>query len=53
MSTVEIRVCGRYKLGQKIGSGSYGTVYLAKNVQSGIDVAIKVEEIKARHPQLL
>jgi hypothetical protein len=32
MSVVELRVAGRYKLGPKIGSGSYGNIYLAKNV---------------------
>jgi serine/threonine protein kinase len=53
MSIIELRVCGRYKLGPKIGVGSFGSIYLAKNVQSNSDVAIKIEEVKAKHPQLL
>ena len=50
MSIIELRVCGRYKLGPKIGVGSFGSIYLAKNVQSDTDVAIKIEEIKSKHP---
>ncbi|CAD8208806.1 unnamed protein product [Paramecium octaurelia] len=53
MSIIELRVCGRYKLGPKIGVGSFGQIYLAKNVQSNQDVAIKIEEVKSKHPQLL
>ena len=34
MSIVEVRVCGRYKLGAKIGLGAFGSIYLAKNVQN-------------------
>jgi len=33
----------KYKIGVKIGSGSFGEIYLAKNLKSGEDVAIKVE----------
>ncbi len=32
MSIVEVRVCGRYKLGPKIGNGAFGAIFLAKNV---------------------
>ena len=32
MSIVEVRVCGRYKLGPRIGTGTFGNIYLAKNV---------------------
>ncbi|KAL4506522.1 hypothetical protein ABPG72_000093 [Tetrahymena utriculariae] len=53
MSIVEVRVCGRYKLGSRIGTGSFGSIYLAKNVQTNTEVAVKMEEIKSRHPQLL
>lgn len=53
MSIVEVRVCGRYKLGAKLGNGHWGTIYLAKNVQTGAELAIKTEEASAKHPQLL
>ncbi len=50
MSTVELRVCGRYKLLNRIGVGTFGSIYLAKNVQNNTEVAIKMEEIKSKHP---
>jgi len=46
MNIVEVRVCGRYKLGAKIGNGTFGSIYLARNVQTNTEVAIKTEEIK-------
>ncbi|GMI70399.1 casein kinase I, CASEIN KINASE I-LIKE 11 [Hibiscus trionum] len=44
---------GKFKLGRKIGSGSFGELYLAVNVQSGEEVAAKLESVKTKHPQLL
>ncbi|KAL3726955.1 hypothetical protein ACJRO7_031803 [Eucalyptus globulus] len=43
---------GKFKLGRKIGSGSFGELYLGINVQSGEEVAIKLESVKTKHPQL-
>ncbi|XP_042516296.1 casein kinase 1-like protein 10 isoform X2 [Macadamia integrifolia] len=43
---------GKYKLGRKIGSGSFGELYLGVNIQSGEEVAIKLEPVKTKHPQL-
>ncbi|KAI3742685.1 hypothetical protein L1987_60378 [Smallanthus sonchifolius] len=43
---------GKFKLGRKIGSGSFGELYLGVNVQIGEEVAIKLESVKTRHPQL-
>uniref|UniRef100_A0A8C6SIK9 non-specific serine/threonine protein kinase n=1 Tax=Neogobius melanostomus TaxID=47308 RepID=A0A8C6SIK9_9GOBI len=40
-------------LGSKIGSGSFGDIYLAINITNGEEVAVKLESQKARHPQLL
>jgi len=53
MSIIEIRVGGRYKLRHKIGSGSFGDIYLAKNVQTNEEVAVKMEETKTKYPQLI
>ncbi|XP_052519374.1 casein kinase I-like [Budorcas taxicolor] len=44
---------GKYKLVKKIGSGSFGKVYLAIDITNGEQVAVKLEPQKARQPQLL
>ncbi|KAH7577692.1 hypothetical protein JRO89_XS01G0285700 [Xanthoceras sorbifolium] len=43
---------GKFKLGRKIGSGSFGELYLGVNVQTGEEVAVKLEPVKTKHPQL-
>ncbi|XP_010671010.1 casein kinase 1-like protein 10 isoform X2 [Beta vulgaris subsp. vulgaris] len=43
---------GKFKLGRKIGSGSFGELYLGINVQTGEEVAVKLETVKTKHPQL-
>uniref|UniRef100_A0A0E0CSW3 non-specific serine/threonine protein kinase n=1 Tax=Oryza meridionalis TaxID=40149 RepID=A0A0E0CSW3_9ORYZ len=45
-------VGGKFKLGKKIGSGSFGELFLAVNVQTGEEVAVKLENVKTKHPQL-
>ncbi|KAL6527701.1 Casein kinase 1-like protein 11 [Orobanche minor] len=45
-------VGGKFKLGRKIGSGSFGELYLGVNIQNGEEVAIKLESGKTKHPQL-
>eukprot|EP00267_Zea_mays_P050148 XP_020402902.1 casein kinase 1 [Zea mays] len=45
-------VGGKFKLGKKIRSGSFGKLYLAVNVQNGEEVAVKLESVTSRHPQL-
>jgi len=49
----EIRVAnGAYRLGQKIGSGSFGVIYKGTHVETGQKVAVKLEKANTRHPQL-
>ena len=66
---LDLRVGGKYRIGKKIGSGSFGAqllslssllpltppsgdIYLGINIISGEEVAIKLESVKAKHPQL-
>ncbi|KAL5016865.1 hypothetical protein ScPMuIL_006454 [Solemya velum] len=49
----EFHVGGKYRLVRKIGSGSFGDIYLAINIANGEEVAVKLESQKARHPQLV
>ena len=50
---MELRVGKKYRLGRKIGSGSFGDIYLGTNVTTGEEVAIKLESVKTKHPQLI
>lgn len=52
-SRSEFIVGGKYRLIRKIGSGSFGDIYLGINITNGEEVAAKLESISARHPQLL
>ncbi|XP_031556243.1 casein kinase I-like [Actinia tenebrosa] len=49
---MELRVGNKYRLGRKIGSGSFGDIYLGTNISTGEEVAIKLECVKTKHPQL-
>ncbi|XP_030465263.2 casein kinase 1-like protein 2 isoform X1 [Syzygium oleosum] len=50
---MEPRVGNKFRLGRKIGGGSFGEIYLGTNIQTNEEVAIKLENIKTKHPQLL
>ena len=52
-SRSEFIVGGKHRLVRKIGSGSFGDIYLGINITNGEEVAVKLESVKARHPQLL
>lgn len=49
----ELRVGKKYRLGRKIGMGSFGDIYHGTNMTTGEEVAIKLESIKSKHPQLI
>lgn len=50
---MEHRIASKYRVGRKIGSGSFGDIYLATNVQTNEQVAVKLEKVLTSHPQLL
>lgn len=45
-------VGGRYRMKKKIGSGSFGDIFLSTDTQTGEDVAIKRESKRLKQPQL-
>lgn len=47
-----ITVGNRFVLGRKIGQGSFGDIYLGHCQSTKAEVAIKLEPVKSRHPQL-
>ena len=50
---MEILVAEEFRVGPKIGSGSFGEIYAGTNVHTGEEVAIKLEPLRSKHPQLL
>lgn len=43
----------RWKLGSKLGAGAFGEVFMATDVATGDVVAVKMERVGNKHPQLL
>ncbi|KAG5444316.1 Casein kinase I isoform alpha [Clonorchis sinensis] len=43
---------GKWRLVRKIGSGAFGAIFLGVNVKTSEEVAVKLERVNARHPQL-
>jgi len=52
-SKESLRIGMKYRLGRKIGSGSFGDIYLGIHIQTNEEVAIKLESCKTKHPQLM
>jgi serine/threonine protein kinase len=50
---MELRVGKKYKLEHKLGAGSFGDIYEGTDETTNTKVAIKLERIKAKYPQLL
>ena len=48
----EIVVGGRYRLTKKIGSGSFGEIYVGVSTATGEEYGVKLEPVKAKYPQL-
>lgn len=52
MKTQRIRVGGKYILDKQLGKGSFGVVYQAKDTVTSMDVAVKLETVRAKGQQL-
>ena len=50
---MDLKVAGKYCLTKKIGSGSFGEIYKGVDITNNAEVAIKLEPVNSRHPQLL
>jgi serine/threonine protein kinase len=50
---MELKVGRKFRLGKKLGSGSFGDIYHGVNMTTNEEVAIKIEPVKTMHPQLL
>ena len=52
-NTEEFKVNNRFKMGKKIGSGSFGEIYLGLDCKTDREVAVKFELLTVRRPQLI
>jgi len=52
MGNLDLRIAGKYQLQRRIGGGSFGAVYIGINIDTGDDVAIKLEHVSI-DPSLL
>jgi serine/threonine protein kinase len=50
---IDLKLGGKYKMGKKLGEGAFGQVFVAKDNNTGEEVAVKVEDNRTKHPQLL
>mmetsp|Transcript_36177 Transcript_36177/g.95127 ORF Transcript_36177/g.95127 Transcript_36177/m.95127 type:complete len:187 (-) Transcript_36177:1784-2344(-) len=50
---MDLIVGKKYRLVRRIGGGSFGDIFLGVHVQGGEEVAIKLESVRSKHPQLL
>ncbi len=48
----DTKLNGKYSISQKLGSGSFGDIYLVTTPQNEI-LAAKMEDSKSKHPQLI
>ncbi|KAH0473232.1 MAG: hypothetical protein KVP17_001580 [Porospora cf. gigantea B] len=52
-SDVAVCVANRFTVGKKVGSGSFGVIYLGRNLYTGLEVAIKMEHVRRPNPHLI
>jgi serine/threonine protein kinase len=50
---MDLKIARKFKLGVKLGSGSFGEIYSGVNINTGEEVAIKLEPVRSKHPQLI
>eukprot|EP01062_Namystynia_karyoxenos_P028925 TRINITY_DN2183_c0_g1_i1.p1 TRINITY_DN2183_c0_g1~~TRINITY_DN2183_c0_g1_i1.p1 ORF type:complete len:363 (+),score=129.30 TRINITY_DN2183_c0_g1_i1:97-1089(+) len=50
---MDLRVGQKFRIGRRLGGGSFGEIYTGTNIQTQEAVAIKLEPVKTRCPQLL
>lgn len=50
---MEIRISNKFSLSRRIGSGSFGEIFLGKDLQTNSEVSIKLESLNTKHAQLL
>jgi serine/threonine protein kinase len=47
--SLDILIAGKYRLGRKLGGGSFGEIFLGTNLQTGEEVGIKLVRAQYAH----
>ena len=50
---MDLKLCGKYKLREKQGAEAFVEVFIGKENTTGEDAAVKIENNRTRHQQLL
>eukprot|EP01061_Rhynchopus_euleeides_P022119 TRINITY_DN3603_c0_g1_i1.p1 TRINITY_DN3603_c0_g1~~TRINITY_DN3603_c0_g1_i1.p1 ORF type:complete len:331 (+),score=142.55 TRINITY_DN3603_c0_g1_i1:112-1104(+) len=50
---MDLRIAGRFRIGVKLGNGSFGDIYEGTDTRTNEGVAIKLEATNCKYPQLL
>ena len=50
---MDLKLGGKYKMSKKLGSGAFGEIFLAKELATWEEVAVKEESNRTRHSQLI
>lgn len=51
MCSLDILIAGKYRLGRKLGGGSFGEIFLGTNLQTGEEVGIKLVSSRRRQKE--
>lgn len=49
---MEVKIGKSFKLIKKLGSGAFGEIFHGINLKNNVEVAIKLEPVSSKHPQL-
>jgi casein kinase 1 len=50
---MDLTVGQKYRVGRKIGSGSFGEIHSAIDIETNVQVAVKLEQVHSKHQQLI
>lgn len=49
---MEVKIGRSFKLTKKLGSGAFGEIFHGINLKTNMEVAVKLEPVNTKHPQL-
>ena len=49
---MDVKLGKQFRITRKLGEGAFGQIYHAINVKNNMEVAVKLEAVSTKHPQL-